>query len=113
MSSSPIMVSENLLHQDNCRIMSQYQNSIRILSQYQKIIFRQTEVKRQAVCAIHGRTSQEEHQEILDHLKCVSKVTFSKLKNTAVFFHFQNQLSFAKTTDHHQLIEYRASEVNV
>ena len=53
---------------------------------------RQTEVKCQAVCAVHGRTSQEEHQEILDHLKCVLHVTFSHLKFVlkAKFSHLNN-----------------------
>ena len=34
-------------------------------------IFRQTKVQLQALRALHRRTSQEEHQEIVDHLKCV------------------------------------------
>ena len=32
---------------------------------------RQTKVQLKALCALHRRTSQEEHQEIVDHLKCV------------------------------------------
>ena len=37
-------------------------------------MFRQKKVQLKALRALHRRTSQEEHQKIVDNLKCVDKL---------------------------------------
>ena len=62
-------------------------------------MFRQKKVQLKALRALHRRTSQEEHQEIVDHLKCVDLDIIWSWNNHIIYFIRSSQVDNLKCAD--------------